>query len=472
VTRSHPAVRVEAAVVIAAAVAQLFVWFSGGADSRINKAIRDVQPAASLATRSPSTQSPASAPPSTIPDIEALIPLSVETLRTTVAESVGFVLTQHGTGTGVVISDDLMVTNAHVVWPDPSVSIVFPNGAIHQGRVISLDPFADLALVDISRLSRKPPPIVLGSIDDVAVGDDLYVLGYPSADEFTPIPTVDVGELQSFSDWESTGATWFTIGAPAIGGQSGGAVVDRYGRLVGVSTYGSTAFLTSIAVDDVLAIADRLVATPVVRGLQPRQLPHGGARRRNAVSLEGPWDQELLFGWYLPDTDVSIDWEVGAGALHADTISGHAIAGGEDGIDFIAGYAFPVVISAGAESATDGILTSSVPLITYQDPDHGKVLPTSGRTAGIYEVGGDRDFFYIDLDAGQSMSIAVDSAARTHLSVYAPDGKLVDDDSDIIGFFDGIAEVRFTTSSSGRFIVALESSLSTISGYTVVTRAL
>jgi len=472
VTRSRLAVRIEAAVVIAAAIAQVFVWLSHGADSGVTKTMRDLQPAASVAAGSPSTAVQPIAPPSIIPDIEALIPLSVEAMRETVAESVGFILSQHGTGTGVVISEDVMVTNAHVVWPDPSVSIVFPNGAVHQGQVIGVDPFADLALVDISRLSRKPAPIALGSIGDVAVGDDLYVLGYPSPDEFTPIPTVDVGELQSLSDWEFTGATWFTIGAPAIGGQSGGAVIDRYGRLVGVSTYGSTAFLTSISVDDVLAVADRLLASPVVRGLQPRELPHGGAVRRNAVRLEGPWDQDLLFGWFLPDTDVSIDWEDGGGELHADTISGHAIAGGEGGIDFVVGYAFPVVISAEAESATDDILTSSVPLITYQDPDHGKVLPAGGRTAGIYDVGGDRDFFYIDLDAGQSMSIAVESAARTHLSVYAPDGKVVDEDSDITGFFDGTAEVAFTAPSSGRFIVALESSLSTISGYTVVTRVL
>lgn len=466
-TRSHLAVRIEAAVVIATVIALALVSLAGGADSVVTKTMRGVQPVAPVAVGSPST-----APPSTIPDIEALIPLSVETMRERVAESVGFILSQHGTGSGVVISEDVMVTNAHVVWPDPSVSIVFPSGAVHQGRVIGVDPFTDLALVDISRLSRKPTPIALGSIGDIAVGDDLYVLGYPSPDEFTPLPTIDVGELQSFSDWEFTSATWFTIEAPAISGQSGGAVIDRYGRLVGVSTYGSTAFLTSISVDDVLAVTDRLLATPVVRGLQPRELPHGGAVRRNTVRLEGPWDQELLLGWFLPDTEVSIGWEDGGGELHADTISGHAIAGGDGEISFVAGSAFPVVVSAEAGSVTDGVLMSSVPLITYPDPDHGKVLPAGGRTVGIYEVGGDRDFFYIDLDAGRGMSIVVESAARTHLSVYAPDGEVVDEDTDITGFFDGTAEVTFTAPWSGRFIVTLESSLSTISGYTVVTRVL
>jgi len=115
----------------------------------------------------------------TIPDIEALIPLSVDSIRNDVAQSVGFVLSQQGTGSGVVISEDLMVTNAHVAWPDYTVSIVFLNGATHQGRVLALDPFVDLAIVDISGLSRRPAPIEIGSTADLDVGDELFVVGYP-----------------------------------------------------------------------------------------------------------------------------------------------------------------------------------------------------------------------------------------------------------------------------------------------------
>ena len=64
--------------------------------------------------------------------------------------------------------------------------------------------------------------------------------------------------------------------APAIGGQSGGAVVDAYGRLVGISTFGSVNTLTSISIDDVVGRVDELVADRNVRGLEPRMLPHAG----------------------------------------------------------------------------------------------------------------------------------------------------------------------------------------------------
>lgn len=409
-------------------------------------------------------------PSTTIPDIEALIPLSTEAMTGIVARSVGFVLSEHGTGSGVVIGDDLLVTNAHVVWPDSIVTVVFQNGAIVHARVLALDPFVDLAVVDLSGLSRKPAPIAIGSVTDLSVGDALYVLGYPAPDEFTPEPSLDRGEVRDISDWEFTGVRWVTIEAPAIGGQSGGAVVDQYGRLVGVSTFGSIASLTSIAIDDVLTAVDRLLASPVVRGLEPRTLPHNGAKHSNDVSLAGPWDQQLLLGWFVPSADVAVDWAPGSGELRATTLSGDEITAGEGSIDFVPEYAFPVVVDAEADTTVSGSVSSSLPLIAYPDPDHGKFLPRRGATPGIYDVGGDRDFFYLTLEEGEDVSITIESAARTLLTVYGPDGEVVAADNDFAGFIESNASTQFTARTSGRHIVAIESSHATVSGYMVVTQ--
>lgn len=406
----------------------------------------------------------------TIPEIEALIPLPADAIGDVVGESVGFVLSQQGTGSGVVISEDILVTNAHVAWPDRTVSLVFRNGATHQGRVLALDPFVDLAIVDISRLNRKPPPITIGSIDNLEVGDELYVVGYPSPDEFTPEPTVDSGDLIGFTDWEFTGVNWLTVGAPAIGGQSGGAIVDEYGRVVGISTFGSSASLTSIAIDDVLAEVDRLLAADDLRGLEPREIPHSGARRSNDISLDGPWDQEMLFGWFSGDSDVTVDWTEGTGTLGVSMIDGAGIATGSGQVEFSPFFSFPVVVTADADTATGGVLESSLPLIRYEDPDHGRILERQGMTAGVYEVGGDRDFFYLDLEAGERAAITIESAARTRLRVYGPDGGVVAKDVDFSGFIGSNASAFFTADASGRYVVAVESSLSTVAGYMIVTR--
>ncbi|MDJ0664355.1 MAG: serine protease [Acidimicrobiia bacterium] len=413
---------------------------------------------------------PTTGPPSTtVPEVEALIPLTVDALRDDVAQSVGFVLSQQGTGSGVVISEDLVLTNAHVAWPDSTVSLVFRNGATFQGRVIALDPFIDLAVVDISRLTRKPPPIAIGSTADLEVGDELHVIGYPAPDEFTPEPTIDSGEVLGFTDWEFTGVGWFTIDAPAVGGQSGGAVVDEFGRVVGISTFGSSVSLTSISIDDALAEVDRLLTEPNLRGLEPRALPRAGARRSNAMGLEGPWDQQLLLGWFGEDANVRIDWEEGEGELVVKSIDGVTITRGPGRVEFSPVFAFPVVVAATADGAAGGSLESSLPLIVYDDPDHGKVLPRGGALSGVYEVGGDRDYFYLTLDQGESVSIIVESAARTRLFVYDPAAEVVASDRDTSGFIASDAEVEFVAAESGRYVVAVESSMATVSGYTIAT---
>ena len=417
----------------------------------------------------PTTATPTSEPTATtVPEIEALIPLSVEALRDDVAQSVGFVLSQQGTGSGVVISENLVLTNAHVAWPDSTVSLVFRNGATFQGRVLALDPFIDLAVVDISRLTRKPPPIAIGSTADLEIGDELHVIGYPAPEEFTPDPTIDSGEVLEFADWEFTGVSWFTIDAPAVGGQSGGAVVDDFGRLVGISTFGSSLSLTSISIDDALTEVDRMLAESNVRGLEPRELPHGGARRSNAIDLDGPWDQQLLLGWFTGDANVRIDWEDG-GDLAVTTVDGVSITSGPGRVEFFPLFAFPVVVAATADAPAGGSLESSLPLIPYDDPDHGKVLPRRGVVAGVYEVGGDRDYFYLDLEEGESASIIVESASRTRLFVYDPDGDVVARDREVSGFIGGSADVEFVASNSGPHVVMVESSMATVAGYTIAT---
>lgn len=427
--------------------------------------ISTVAPPSSTTTTSTSTTTT-----TTVPPIEAMVPLTVESVTSQIAPSIGFVLTQQGTGSGVVISEDLLVTNAHVVWPDHTVSLVFLNGATFQARVLAIDPFVDLAVVDISRLSRKPPPVALGTTADVAVGDSLWIVGYPLPAEFTPEPTVDIGEIIGLIDWEFSGVQWLSVAAPALGGQSGGAVLDAQGRVVGISTFGSTASLTSIGIDDVLERVAGMLDTSEIRGLEPRQLPHAGARRTLDLALQGEWDQQLFFGWLPSLPEVTVGSSAGGIDLTVRSIDGSEIAAGTDEVVFSPGLVFPVVIAAETTPETVARLEASLPLIAFADPDHGRTLARTGTTLGVYDVGGDRDFFYLELPAGDTVSVTIESAARTHLWVYGPDGAVVAEDVDESGFIGGNATVEVTALVTGRYVVALESRLASISGYSVVTR--
>jgi hypothetical protein len=178
----------------------------------------------------------------------------------------------------------------------------------------------------------------------------------------------------------------------------------------------------------------------------------------------------MLFGWFSGDADVTVDWTEGTGTLGVSMIDGTEIATGSGLVEFSPFFSFPVVVTADSDTAMGGVLESSLPLIRYDDPDHGKILPRRGMTAGVYEVGGDRDFFYLDLEAGERAAITIESAARTRLRVFGPDGGVVAKDVDFSGFIGSNASAFFTADASGRHVVAVESSLATVAGYMVVTR--
>lgn len=466
--------RVNGLVLLAGASVLLLTLLPAGepdGDGPNAPAAATAQSTTSTTTDLPPTEPPATtAATTTIPPIEAVLPLTVDTVIDRIAPSVGFVLTQQGTGSGVVINDELLVTNAHVVWPDQAVSLVFRNGATFKGRVLAIDPFVDLAVVDISRLSRKPPPLALGSTEGIASGDELWIVGYPNPFEFTPEPTVDLGEVTGLIDWEYSGVRWVTVAAPAIGGQSGGAVVDSAGRLVGISTFGSISSLTSIGVDDVVARVEEMLSDNLVRGLEPRSIPHSGARRAWDVALEGAWDQQLFIGWLPATAEVTLAAPASGLELAVRTIDGSRLAEGIEQVEFRPGFAFPVVVAAESSQPTNGRIDVSLPLISYTDPDDGRVLSRVGTATGLYDVGRDRDFFYLDLAAGEDVTVTIESAARTHLWVYDPDGEVVAEDVDESGFIGSSAAVQVNTRIAGRYVVALENSLSTVSGYSVVTR--
>ncbi|QDZ08354.1 trypsin-like peptidase domain-containing protein [Sphingomonas panacisoli] len=159
-------------------------------------------------------------------------------------EVVGF-----GHGSGFAVGPNRIVTNAHVValaqqYPDNVVIGVVPSegSKSYQGRVIAIDSKRDLALIEI--VGAKIPPATLygGSLDD---STGLVSLGYPG--------NVDIASAQSAADYikplapvrseGSLSATRTVNGVSVLlhtasisRGNSGGPVLDRCGRVLGVNS--------------------------------------------------------------------------------------------------------------------------------------------------------------------------------------------------------------------------------------------
>ncbi|MNL94733.1 putative periplasmic serine endoprotease DegP-like precursor [compost metagenome] len=137
-------------------------------------------------------------------------------------------------GSGVIVSHEgYILTNNHVVEGADEIEVVLTDGRKAPAKIVGLDPETDLAVIKIDL--DKLPVIVLGQSELARVGDVVLAIGNP----FGVGQTVTMGiisalgrnnlHINSFENFIQTDA--------AINfGNSGGALVDTRGNLIGINT--------------------------------------------------------------------------------------------------------------------------------------------------------------------------------------------------------------------------------------------
>ncbi len=159
-------------------------------------------------------------------------------------EVVGF-----GHGSGFAVAPNRIVTNAHVVelasrYPDNVVIGVVPSEGdkSYQGKVIKIDQARDLALIEFTGVRLPPLTLFGGKISD---GDALVALGYPgNVDVATARSAADFIKPQSpvrsqggFAGLRQLGGISVLLHTASIArGNSGGPLLDRCGRVLGVNS--------------------------------------------------------------------------------------------------------------------------------------------------------------------------------------------------------------------------------------------
>jgi putative serine protease PepD len=146
-----------------------------------------------------------------------------------------------GAGTGIIVgASGEVVTNAHVVANANSVRVQVPGHGTVTARVVGSDAGADLALLRLSGVSDLPVATFAAS-STVHVGDPVLAVG--NAEGYGGAPTVTEGiisaldrDLPADSDASSRLRGLLQTDAALNPGNSGGALVDSAGRVVGVTT--------------------------------------------------------------------------------------------------------------------------------------------------------------------------------------------------------------------------------------------
>lgn len=144
-----------------------------------------------------------------------------------------------GFGSGVIISQDgYIVTNNHVVEGADEISVKLNDEREFKGRLIGVDPASDLALVKIE--GKDFPTLPIGDSEALKVGEWVIAVGNPFNLNSTVTAGIVSAKARSISSTSSDGKTaaiqsFIQTDAAINQGNSGGALVNSKGQLVGIN---------------------------------------------------------------------------------------------------------------------------------------------------------------------------------------------------------------------------------------------
>ena len=130
-----------------------------------------------------------------------------------------------------------IVTNNHVVQGASQLAVRLSTGEVSRAEVVGTAPNYDLAVIKITLRGQLPPPLALGSSNDLKVGQMTYAIGNPfGLDESMTTGIISALKRRLPTSGGRELADAIQTDAPINPGNSGGPLLDSAGRLIGVTT--------------------------------------------------------------------------------------------------------------------------------------------------------------------------------------------------------------------------------------------
>lgn len=207
---------------------------------------------------------------------------------------------QEGAGSGVILtSDGYIVTNNHVIDNATVVEVTLNDKRTFEAKVIGSDPSTDIALLKVE--AENLPTIPLGNSDELRVGEWVLAVGNP----FNLTSTVTAGIVSAKArninilNAEMKIESFIQTDAAVNPGNSGGALVNTNGELVGINTaiasqtgsYSGYSFAvpTSIVSKVIADLKEYSVVQRAVLGVQIADITDALAKEKNISTLNGAY---------------------------------------------------------------------------------------------------------------------------------------------------------------------------------------
>ena len=376
-----------------------------------------------------------------------------------VSPAIAFIHTRTGTGSGVLVEGGYVVTNAHVVWPFDAVRVVFPDGTDFRGvPVIGWDLLVDLAVLGPISTPVEPVPMLDG--ESMAIGSEMYLIGYPAEVEAYPKTTMTRGILSRLREWEPVGITYFQTDAAITGGQSGGALVSDTGAVIGISGFRAfVEFGLAASSADLLPRIRQLIAGGDPSGLGKRQLNLEGGSLRHRLAPRNYGDAYIIYE--PPGTAIEIEF-IGGDDVRFQIVDtfGNKYADDEtSSVSFVTrGYGpLFLILSQVSEEIT---LAANHRLVQFDDPDRGREIQVGQTFYGNIDFPTNIDFLYLDLERNETVEIVASSIlADTQLTVWGYQGETLEvwirDENSGGGLFGRDARIVFQAPQTGEYILGV-----------------
>ncbi len=144
---------------------------------------------------------------------------------------------QVGLGSGVIIRPDgYIVTNNHVIAGADLIEVTLENNRVYPAKLVGTDPATDIALIKIE--AEDLPTVPLGNSDDLRLGEWVLAIGSPYDLRSTITAGIVSAKGRSMPNYDGQYRveSFIQTDAAVNPGNSGGALVNAAGELVGINT--------------------------------------------------------------------------------------------------------------------------------------------------------------------------------------------------------------------------------------------
>ncbi len=216
---------------------------------------------------------------------------------------------QKGSGSGVIIRPDgYIVTNNHVVAGATSIQVTLNNNQQYEATVVGTDPVTDVAILKVE--AEGLPTLPMGDSDALRLGEWVLAIGSPLGEQLRSTITAGIVSAKGRSMPNYTGEfkieSFIQTDAAVNPGNSGGALVNKKGELVGINTAiisqtgAYTGYSFAVPVNIVKRIAEDLIDFGSVKramlGITMGSVDKKFADEMKLSSVSGVYINEVLKG--------------------------------------------------------------------------------------------------------------------------------------------------------------------------------